>query len=320
MAKITVIIQTYNRKEMLKRAIKSVLAQSFKDFELCILNNGSTDGTEDVVKKYCEKDDRIFSVKLSNNFIGIELAEKINEILKKSPDIKYCTFLDDDDFFDKNALARLYSLINENDADIATIGSRFLYSDGTLANKYVYEGVYCLNRVEAMFELLKREKINSARGGKIYKKELLFDIEYPDKRKIRDIHREYRVINNIKKMVICGEPLFYFARHDSNSSGLATAQQITVKRMEEHLQANRTRTVWLSEKMPEIAEFAFYCELSFMLSLYERIYNLNVEDCYTIAEEMKIYILEEVHKIKSEDYFTVKEQQVLQKMKGKNNE
>ena len=59
MPKVSIIIPTYNRANLLPRAIKSVLSQTFKDFELIVINDGSTDNTEEVIKKFQKKDERI---------------------------------------------------------------------------------------------------------------------------------------------------------------------------------------------------------------------------------------------------------------------
>lgn len=314
MAKITVIIQTYNRANMLQRAIDSVLKQSFKDFELIIIDNGSIDNTQKLIESYYKTQSKFFCIKRKKNDIGMALAKTIDKAINYNSESNYCMFLDDDDFMAPTAIEILYNLISTTDADIAAVGSQFFYPDGTTENKYVYEGTYSMTRVEAMYELLKREKINSARGGKLYKKSILCDIEYPDELKIRDIHREYRVMNNIQKMAICGEPLYYFYRHDNNSSGLSLPQQITPERLREHLTANRERTIWLSRQMPEIDKYVYYCEISFMLSLYERIYRLKVNSCYEIAEYMKTCVINSLPEIERYGFFSKKETLILSKI------
>ena len=91
---------------------------------------------------------------------------------------------------------------------------------------------------------------------------------------------------------VMGDPIYYFYRHNNNYSGLDTAEQITPARMIEHLEANAMRTVWLREHMPEIKDFVLYCELSFMISLYERIYRLDVQECFGIAKEMNDFLVQ----------------------------
>lgn len=54
--KISVIVPTYNRSELLPRAINSILNQTFKDFELIIVDDGSTDNTKKIIEKYSEND------------------------------------------------------------------------------------------------------------------------------------------------------------------------------------------------------------------------------------------------------------------------
>ena len=88
-------------------------------------------------------------------------------------------------------------------------------------------------------------------------------------------------------MIVSGTPKYYFYRGGDNLSGLNTAEQITPQKMQRYLNSNKERTIYVSQKIPELAEFVHYCELSFMISLYQRIYALNVTDCYPIAEEMR---------------------------------
>ncbi len=287
MSKISIVTTTYNRPELLKRTIESVLAQSFEDFEYIIINNGSTDNTQEVIGEYALTDKRIRSVRRAENIKSAEKFYKLRELIITTPEAPYYMQVDDDDFMEPDTIQTLYGLINEYDADIATVGSMWIYPDGTLKDKFVFDGVYVYSRIEAMKELLKREKFNAAAGGKLYRKALLQNVAVPDMKQFRDIHREYRIQNNIRRMVVTGKPMYYFYRHDKNSSGLDTKEQITPERMRQHLEANALRTEWLTEHMPEIAEYVLYCELSFMISLYERINRLRVEPCYAIAEEMK---------------------------------
>ena len=119
------------------------------------------------------------------------------------------------------------------------------------------------------------------------------------------------MINNIKKLVAIGTPLFNFYRHDDNTSGLDTASQITPERMRQHLEANAIRTKWLTENMPEIKDFVHYCEISFMISLWERIYLLDVRSCFEIAAEVKAYILRYIDFLLEHDFCSTHEKEVL---------
>ena len=245
----------YNREKLLPRTIESVLSQTFKEFIYVIVNNGSVDQTQNIIDRYTKLDSRIMPVIWEKNDENINLYDKV---LAETYKLPFYFSIDDDDFMENNTLETLYELINSSGADIASVGSKFAYPDGSTKNKYVFNETYTLSRVEAMFELLKREKINSARGGKLYRRELIEKIDFPETSHIRDIHREYRTMNNIKSMIITGKPLFYFYRHDNNVSGLETAEQITPEKMRQHLEANTMRTQWLTKHMSEIKDFVFY--------------------------------------------------------------
>jgi len=308
MSKITIVTKTYNREHLLPRTVKSVLSQTFRDFEYLLINNGSTDGTQILIDSYCKEDKRIRNIFYSFN----STASPVSAERKWWLDIStpYCMVIDDDDFMEPITAETLYNLITEYNADISCVGSKHVFPDGSMKDKFVFDGTYLFNRIEAMTEMLRRAKFNAASGGKLFRTCLL-DIEFPNVKKIRDIHASYRRMNNIHRMVVHGKPLYYFYRHDGNISGLETQEQITPEKMRQHLDANRTRTEWLTEHMPEIKDFVFYCELSFMISLYERIYRLDVQPCFNIAQEMKEILFRHSAFLQGQNFCTEREKEIL---------
>ena len=91
--KVSVIIPTYNRTNLLPRAIKSVLNQTFKDFELIIVDDCSTDNTEEVIRKFQKKDKRIKHIRHEKNR-GLSAVRNTGIRITKG---EYIGFLDDDD-------------------------------------------------------------------------------------------------------------------------------------------------------------------------------------------------------------------------------
>ena len=108
-AQITVIIPTYKRPRLLKRAVNSVLLQSYKDILIYILDNASGDETEDVVKKYIETDDRVVYIKNEKNIGGVKNMEK-GVSLVRTP---FYSLLNDDDFILPGFYESAMSAINE---------------------------------------------------------------------------------------------------------------------------------------------------------------------------------------------------------------
>lgn len=91
---ITTVIPTFKRPKYLRRAIESVLAQSFKDFKICVYDNASGDETEDIVKDYVRRDRRVFYFKNSQNIGPVKnMAQGMDAV-----DTSFCSILNDDDF------------------------------------------------------------------------------------------------------------------------------------------------------------------------------------------------------------------------------
>ena len=92
-SKVSVIIPTYNRAYLISRAINSVLNQTYQDFEIIIVDDGSTDNTEEVIKEFQEKDERIKYIRHKNN--KGEAAARNTGI--KAAKNEYISFQDSDD-------------------------------------------------------------------------------------------------------------------------------------------------------------------------------------------------------------------------------
>ncbi|MEN6293489.1 MAG: glycosyltransferase family 2 protein [Methanobacterium sp.] len=99
---VSVIIATYNRAYLIGRAIKSILDQTFQDFELIIVDDGSSDNTKELITKYMQEDPRIKYIKNKRN---LGLPKTRNEAIKVAQG-KYIGLLDDDDEWLPNKLEK----------------------------------------------------------------------------------------------------------------------------------------------------------------------------------------------------------------------
>lgn len=109
----SVIIAVYNRKDYIGKAIDSLLAQSFDDWEAIIVDDGSNDGTLNVIKEY-NSDKRIKIIELPNNKGVASARNKGIEFANGD----YLTFLDSDDWYKVNHLQSRYNILNENNIDL----------------------------------------------------------------------------------------------------------------------------------------------------------------------------------------------------------
>lgn len=114
---ISIIVPVYNTSSFLERCLDSLIAQDFKNFEVILINDGSTDNSEDICLKYSNNDNRFKYYSKDNG--GVSSARNFG-ISKTNG--KYILFLDSDDFISENACEVLFNLANEKKVDILNFG------------------------------------------------------------------------------------------------------------------------------------------------------------------------------------------------------
>ena len=119
MAKVSVIIPVYNVEPYLKQCMDSVVGQTLKDIEIICVDDGSTDGSLDILKEYATEDSRIQIIEQKNAGAG---AARNNGMRHATG--KYLSFLDSDDFFEPRMLEKAYDLAEKDQADFVSIQIR----------------------------------------------------------------------------------------------------------------------------------------------------------------------------------------------------
>ena len=183
---ISVIMLTYNREALVSRAVESILAQTYRDFEFIIVDNGSTDRSGAIADEYAARDRRIRVIHRERGSIG---AGRNTGLDAARGD--YIAFIDDDDYCEPDYLNYLYDLAKQLNADIAVCGS-WREIGGAREPKYVFDGIYTYDGETSVVEMLKREKFNSANPTKLFSTQLFDDLRYCETGKYDDIGFMYR--------------------------------------------------------------------------------------------------------------------------------
>lgn len=113
MVEISVIIPIYNVEKYLTECLDSVLNQTFKDFEIICVNDGSTDGSSDIINDYSQKYENITVINKENEGSGLARNTGL-----KHANGNYVFFMDSDDYLAENALEKLYENITSNKSDM----------------------------------------------------------------------------------------------------------------------------------------------------------------------------------------------------------
>ena len=142
---ISLIMSVYNGEDYLSEAIESVLNQTFKEFEIIIINDCSKDGTSEILNKYAELDER---VKVHTNEVNLRLPSSLNKAISLARG-KYIARMDADDICLPERLQKQYEFM-ENNPDVALSSCRFMtlkngaYSSGGCGGKTDKESIKAL--------------------------------------------------------------------------------------------------------------------------------------------------------------------------------
>ena len=269
---ISVIMLTYDREELISRAVESILGQTYRDFEFIVVDNGSTDRSGKIADEYAAKDNRVRVIHRERGNIGAGRNTGLDAARGEC-----IAFIDDDDWAEPDFLEFLLNLLEENQADVSICGA----ADKAFEEKKV------MTAEEALIELMWRKKYNMAFPTKLFRRELVETLRFPENGAYDDIALMYRLLANAKTVAYHGLPKYTFYRHEGNNSAWTTNHALLIpETLEEYLAAYRARTEWLSGLFPDSAAAFRYFEWSFMISMVEKVTRLNLTDCGAQRERM----------------------------------
>ncbi len=309
LVKISVILCTYNRKDFLTRMLNSVQAQTFKNFELILINNGSTDGTNEICERYAKEDERINLITLDVN----EGAAKARNVGIDNAKGDYILMIDDDDYCNPIMFQQLVHMVEKYCVDISIIGSVQEHADGTIKPKYVFDELYFYENEQCISEFLKREKFNTAPATKLFKKSLFDGRRWTVGTRVDDIHFIYKLFVAAKSIAVTGEPLYYVYKHENNMTSFLSGDVLKPDVLDDYLTMQDERVEYISSKLPSIAVQVKYARVSYMISMVERIKEGNAIDCEKQLQYMINYLKENKNELLNQQWTTKREEILMNK-------
>lgn len=224
---ISIIIPVYNTRQILiNRCIKSVLQQTFKNFEVIIIDDGSNEIVAKTLDDISNLSKRIRLIHKKNE--GVSIARNLGIRLSKG---KYVTFIDSDDYISPFYLEKLYSIMKKDKVDIVTSYIKFVYdSDFQFLNsKKIEYGIY--ETIEEKKLLLKnvlvgvntkQSKWGYLSGGpcallvnKYFIENLLFPINI---HLMEDVIWNYQLFNKANRVAVINETLYAYKQNDNSAT------------------------------------------------------------------------------------------------------
>lgn len=202
---ISVVIAIYNIEDFFEPCLKSVLCQTYKDVEILAIDDGSTDGSLDILKKYVKNNPNLKIIHQKN--AGLSAVRNLG--LKKARG-EYICFIDGDDTIAPDYLAKLYSSISKADADISVCG--YTYIEKSSRRDFLPKPEVISGRDATVHLLIDQENLDIVAWNKMYKRELFLKnrITYPVGEPHEDNLTTYKLYSAARKVALLDQPLYYY--------------------------------------------------------------------------------------------------------------
>lgn len=222
--KVSVIIPVYNSEKFLNKCFSSIVNQTFKDFEVLIIDDGSTDSSTKIIEKFCNQNSNFYFERQTHS--GQSVARNLG-IQKANGD--FLSFVDSDDFVHENFLHVLYSTAQNSDVDIVCCGMKLYYPQYNLSlpfpTKKLKSGVY---ESKTIFrKIIEDIEINSFPWNKMFKRSLFLEHEC----KFENMYFEDMVLIPqlffyANRVAIISDTVYNYSQHRESTVGSMNKKKI----------------------------------------------------------------------------------------------
>lgn len=209
MPKISVIVPIYKVEKYLKKCVDSILSQSFTDFELILVDDGSPDNCPQMCDDFAKQDKRIRVIHKENGGLSDARNAGIDWAFENS-DSEWFAFVDSDDWLHTDYLKKLYDACTQNDADICMCDFERVDENGKTVEKphSFPDGVY--SDKEDFFGILCSEWRTVVAWNKLYRRSVFDNIRYDFGKIHEDEFIIHKLLAESNRICYLPEPLYYY--------------------------------------------------------------------------------------------------------------
>ena len=204
MVKISVVIPVYNAEKTLSSCVNSVLAQTFSDIEVILINDGSTDNSLDICNSFKNSDERILVLSHDNHGLSYTRNAGINKAQGE-----YIAFIDSDDRIDPGALSYMYEVAQKNVADVVMCG--YILESGDYSKVIsAKDGFYVGDEINSRMIEIKSKNLIDCSCNKLYRLDFIKNsgLLFPVGEIYEDTDFNLRLLTCSPRFFIC-EAAFY---------------------------------------------------------------------------------------------------------------
>lgn len=268
--KISLIVPCYNIREYLPRCIESILAQTYKNLEIILISDGSTDGTDEVIREYAKKDSRIIPIFKQNS--------GVSDTRNRGLDIAtgdYIGFVDGDDYIEPEMYETLLKNAIENNADISHCGYQMVFP--SRVDYYYNTGKKVIqDNKKGIRDIIVGDYVEPSPCIKIYRKNIVNDIRMPINIKINeDVLFNFYAFVNSKKSVYEDLPFYHYILR----KGSAATSKINQNKLFDPVRVRKEIFEYSLKNLDnEIQSVAYSSYLNSIINLYRVVSNSKLKE------------------------------------------
>ena len=205
MNKISVVVPIYNVEKYLNRCVDSILNQTFTDFELILVDDGSPDNCGKICDEYAEKDNRVRVIHKPNGGLSDARNAGIEWALKNS-DSEWITFIDSDDWVHPQYLELLLKAACDSGTSISICS--YVSTDKQSKDIKIFDSKFEIHNTEKFY--IEKNVNAVVAWGKLYKKKDFTEIRYPVGKIHEDEFTTHKILFKYDNIAFVNEELYYY--------------------------------------------------------------------------------------------------------------
>lgn len=207
---VSIIVPVYNVEKYLKKCVDSIINQTYKNLEIVLVDDGSTDNSRNICDEYAKKDSRIKVIHKQNG--GLSDARNVGIDNSKG---KYITFIDSDDTIENDYVEYLYSLLKKYKTKLSICNYNVITNNKIIS--YTTKDLeFKFDKITALKELLKENKFSVSSCAKMYEKKLFNNVKFPVGKLCEDNGTTYKLVEKCAYIAYGSKSKYnYYKRENS---------------------------------------------------------------------------------------------------------
>ncbi|MDD7267806.1 MAG: glycosyltransferase family 2 protein [Lachnospiraceae bacterium] len=246
--KVSIVIPVYNVEVWLERCLDSVLQQTYRELEIIMVNDGATDHSEEICRRYLEQDDRLRYVYQENQ--GLSAARNRGQ---QEATGDYVIFIDSDDYIHPDMIALLVDRAESSGAEVTVCGIMNVYQNSSTPQYQDTEFEAACDKEDFLRWYLVGDRVPGSICNKLLKKSLTDKLAFPVGKIYEDANYTFDLVRLANSFYVTTRPYYYYF-HRSNS---ITTSAYSPK-MLECIRVYREFAAWIKAQYPQLrTEAAF---------------------------------------------------------------